>query len=117
MMSEQLTIFDALGDSDLVSPRNPVGDTKNQALQRYLNHRKIDPKPLVNKYSPNGRKTKYFRLDYWVRGKKKSIHIKGGNCSARLANYRANRLQGLIDRGADLSEVLEQLADFNGGTS
>ena len=114
-MNKQLSIYDALGDTEPVSPRNARGDTKLQAIQRYLNQGKIDPKPLVNKYSPNGRSTRYFRLDYWDSGKKKSIHIKGGNTSARLANFRAEKLQSMIDRGAELTEILEQLADFNGG--
>lgn len=116
-MNEQITLFDPLGDTESVSPRTTRGDTKKRAIQKYLNEGKIDPKPLVNRYTPNGRKTQYFRLDYWLPSGKKSIHIKGGNTSAKLANYRAKKLQKLIDRGAELLEVLEQLADFNGGTS
>lgn len=115
-MSRQLTIFDALGDKNTVSPKT-AGDTKKQALQRYLDKAKAESAMVVKRYNPNGRKTQYFRLDYYEGGKTRSIHIKGGNVSARLSNFRAKKLRKMIERGAELREVLEQLADFNGGTS
>jgi|GEM_PF-2149806 len=117
-MNRQLTIFDKdLGDSDRlnVSPTNTVGDTENQAIERYLARAKIEPSVCVKKYHPNGRKTQYFRLDYRdpTFGKPKSIHIRGGNVSSKLANYRAGVLQKMIDRGADLAEIIAQAKDFN----
>ena len=113
-MNEQLSLFPVVGDTDLPSPTD-LRDAKNQAIQRYLDRTKDNTICCIEKYNPNGRKTKYFRLKYRAGKKTKTIHIKGGNTSARLANYRANRLQSMIDRGAELSEVLELLADFNGG--
>lgn len=113
-MSKQLTIFDAVGDSEPVSP-TALGDTKKQAMQRYLD-RADNTACHIEPYNPNGRKTQYYRLKYRLGRRVKTIHINGGNTSARLANYRKQRLQAMIDRGAELSEVLEQLADFNGGT-
>ena len=131
-MSSQLSLFDeeqssshaksmdkaklCAGDKKAPSPAT-LGDAKKQAIQRYLERTKPETSCSVEKYSPNGRKTEYFRLKFRQGRKTNTVHIKGGNISARLANYRANRLQGMIERGAELTEVLEQLADFNEGTS
>ena len=122
-MNRQLTIYDQLAGDDernKVSPAKTLGDTKIQAIHRYLDRTKkykIDPKPHVQKYCPNGRKTKYYRLSYrnpWT-GKQKTVHINGGNINSRLVNYRKNQLQQLIDRGAELAEVLAMVETFNGG--
>ena len=74
-MSKQSSLFSAVGDSDQVSPTNAVGDTKNQALERFLarGNEKVDqPSICIKKYKPNGRKTEYFRLDYRVKNRVKS---------------------------------------------
>ncbi len=114
-MSKQLSI-PFVEDSDQASSTEVVEDDKRRAIQRFLDRaEQLEPKASVGKYSPNGRKIEYFRLLYRVGKKVKAIHIRGGNTSARLANYRAKKLQDMIDRGAELAEVLEQLADFNSG--
>jgi hypothetical protein len=66
-------------------------------------------------YSPGRRSTEYYRLSYRYGRTVKHIHIKGGSVIAELATYRAKQLQGLIDRGAELAEVLAAAATFNGG--
>jgi hypothetical protein len=115
-MSYQLSIYDALpcSDSDRASLQNTRSDAKRQAIQRYLNSGISEPAICVNKYSPGRRSTQYYRLSYQWRGKKRHIHIKGGSVLAELATYRAKQLQGLIDRGAELAEVLAAAATFNG---
>ena len=105
-LPKQLTIFDAAGDKTKVSPTKPVGDTKNQAIQRYLDRAKVEFAASVNQYQPNGRKTKYFRLDYRVGENAKSIHICGGNVRASLAQERAKEIQLMIDRGVELGEII-----------
>ena len=119
-MSKQLTIFDAVGDKGSVSPTNQLGDTKKQAIERYLARGQtpklkpaIEPAISIKEYSPNGRKTKYFRLDYRIGKKVKSIHIPGGNIRAKLAQYRAKELQAMIDRGAALGEILAAVETFH----
>lgn len=114
--NKQLTIFDAVGDSDQVSPTNPVGDTDNQALQRYLGRAKVEFTASVNQYKPNGRKTEYFRLDYRVGKKAKSIHIRGGNVHAPLAQERAKEIQLMIDRGAKLEEIIAAVKTYRDGS-
>ena len=115
-MSDQLSLFDFVEDAKNLSSTNVVEDAKRQAIQRYLDSGKQDPTVSISKYSPNGRKTEYYRLVYRDGKKVRGIHISGGNCKARLANYRVKTLQTMIDRGAELSEILEQLADFNAKT-
>ncbi|MGL5973221.1 MAG: hypothetical protein ACRCZK_05890 [Oscillospiraceae bacterium] len=127
-MSEQLCLFEADSDSDSVSLSNTDSDTdpkglasastkKQQAIQKYLD-RAVDKETTacVSKYSPGKRKTEYYRLSYRVGLKMKHIHIKGGSTIAELANYRAKKLQAMIDRGAELSEVLAAVRTFNGAS-
>ncbi|MEY2833399.1 MAG: hypothetical protein RLZZ574_2658 [Cyanobacteriota bacterium] len=114
-MSEQLSVFQVCSDSDPVSLQNTRSDAKSQAIQRFLNQRKSEPSICVNTYSPGRRATEYYRLSYQWHGKKKHVHIKGGSTIAELATYRAQKLQGLIDRGAELAEVIAAVRTFNGG--
>jgi hypothetical protein len=114
-MKKQLTIFDVCSDNDRVSLQNARSDAKRQAINRYLNNGNADPAICVNTYSPGRRSIQYYRLSYQWHGKKKHIHIRGGSVIAELATYRARQLQGLIDRGAELAEVLAAAATFNGG--
>ena len=91
-------------------------------------------KASIGTYSPNGRKTKYYRLCYrtshcraasrrfeWSADHSKAdcsqtkvrcIHIPGGNIHSQLAKERAEKLQAMIDRGADLSELLNTISEF-----
>lgn len=122
-MNKQFTIFDvssSVGDTDPVSPTNQLGDTEKPGLQRYLARGKPklkDPAVHISTYSPNGRKTQYFRLNYRhpVTGKPSSTHIPGGNIKARLARYRVRELQAMIDRGASLGEIMAAITDYAGG--
>lgn len=111
-MKEQLCLFQPVGDSDQVSPTDELGDTKRQAIQRFLDRAKPNVIACVKKYKPNGRNTEYFRLDYRVGKKVKSIHIPGGNVRARLAQYRAKELQKMIDRGAELGEIIAAVETY-----
>jgi hypothetical protein len=76
-MSQQLSIYDVLpcSDSDHVSLQKSRSDAKRQAIQRYLNSGNSEPAICVNKYSPGGRSTQYYRLSYQWLGKKRHIHI------------------------------------------
>lgn len=117
-MSEQLCLFDAVSDNDRVSLTDSVSDAqikKQQAIQKYLDRADKEAIACVNKYSPGKRKTEYYRLSYRLGRKVKHIHLRGGSTIAELANYRAKVLQAMIDRGAELSEVLAAVATFNGG--
>jgi hypothetical protein len=119
-MSEQLCLFDAVSDNERASLTNSVSDAqikKQQAIQKYLDRADKEAIACVSKYSPGRRKTEYYRLSYRIdRNRVKHIHIKGGSTIAELANYRAKKLQAMIDRGAELSEVLAAVATFNSGS-
>ncbi|MEO0013994.1 MAG: hypothetical protein RLZZ535_2383 [Cyanobacteriota bacterium] len=123
-MSEQLTIFEVCSDSDPVSLQNTCSDMvksasdgKRKAIERYLRQGKKELSISVNKYSPGKRATEYYRVSYQLGNRKKHIHLRGGSTIAELANYRANVLQAMIDRGAELSKVLAAVATFNSGGS
>ncbi len=121
----QLTIFDA--NSGAVHEKKSLSGTevvherkilKQQAIQRYLDRAESkQPVAHIEKYSPGCTKREYYRLVYRMNPRKlKRIHIKGGSTISELANYRRKKLQAMIDRGADLGEILAQLATFNGGS-
>ena len=114
-MSKQLRLFDVVEDSNGASSTDVVEDRKRQAIQRYLDKAPTEPTASVSTYKPSGRKTEYFRLVYRAGKKVKAIHIRGGNVRSKLAQYRASRLSELIDRGAELSEILAAVETFNSG--
>ncbi|MFM2310820.1 MAG: hypothetical protein RLZZ04_96 [Cyanobacteriota bacterium] len=114
---EQLCLFDPVIDSDPVSITDNVSEpqsAKRKAIERYLERVNNEPLACVTKYSPGGRKSEYYRLSYRIGRKVKHVHLRGGNVRSELATYRANALQEIIDRGAELSEVLAAVATFNG---
>lgn len=114
-MNEQLTIPMAVSDSDPVSLTDIVSEHKQAAIQRFLDRGEKEPIACVNTYSPGKRNSEYYRLSYRQGRKVKHIHIRGGSTIAELATYRAQKLQALINRGAELPEVLAAVRTFNGG--
>lgn len=114
-MEYQLCLFENVGDTKTMSPTEIVGDNKMQAIKRYLKQGKKDPTVCIEKYSPNHRKTEYFRLKYRLGEIVKTIHIPGGSTIANLANHRAKTLQKMIDRGAELDEILATIKDYCSG--
>ncbi len=134
-MSEQLSLFNkaaflyedshkkrAVADSDTrsLSISNSDSDTqslKHQAIQRYLDSTEKDYQCCVTKYSPGRRSTEYYRLSYRISKRRmKHIHIRGGSVISELATYRAKKLQAMIDRGAELAEVIAAVKTFNSGS-
>lgn len=114
-MHEQLTIPTVDSDSDRVSLSISDSEHKQAAIQRFLDRADKEPTASVNKYSPGKRKNEYYRLSYRQGRKMKHIHIRGGSTIAELATYRAQKLQAMIDRGAELPEVIAAVRTFNGG--
>lgn len=102
-------------DSDRVSLLESGSDKKRELIQKYLSSADKEKVAYVNTYSPGKRTTKYFRLSHQFGRKKKHIHICGGSTTAKLAIYRAKKLQAMIDRGAELGEIIAQVRDFNSG--
>ena len=119
-MSQQLSLFNTVSDSDRVSITKNVSDAqtvaKQEAIQRYLDSEEKDYQCCVTKYSPGRRSTEYYRLSYRISKRRiKHIHIRGGSTISELATYRANKLQAMIDRGAELAEVIAAVKTFNSG--
>lgn len=114
-MSEQLTMMMADSDSDRVSLSNVDSEHKHAAIARFLDRGEKEPTASVNTYSPGKRKSEYYRLSYRQGRKMKHIHLRGGSTIAELATYRAKKLQAMIDRGAELAEVIAAVRTFNGG--
>ena len=101
-------------DQQKVSGADVAPDAKIAALQRFC-ARDRENIPYVEKYSPNRRKQKYYRLSWRERKKMKHLHVPGGNVNAILAQYRAGKLRQLINRGADLDEVIAQVKTYAQG--
>lgn len=114
-MSEQLRLFDDVSDTKLVSITDDVIEHKMQAIQRFLDRGAKENDCCVNQYYPGKRATKYFRLSYRQGKKTKHIHIPGGNTLSELAQYRAKKLQEMINRGAELGEVIAAVKTYGGG--
>ena len=115
-MNKQMSLFGGVEDSQDVSSTRFVEDSKRQAIQRFLDKAQAEPSASVSTYKPNGRKTEYFRLVYRIGKKVKAVHIRGGNVRSKLARYRADKLREMIDRGAELEEILAAVNTFNSGT-
>ena len=111
-MSEQLRLFESVSDTSSASLTKSVSEHKRQAIQRFLDSGKKEHEVCVNRYSPGKRKTEYFRLSYRIGRKVKHLHIPGGNTYSVLAQYRAGKLQQLIDRGCELDEAIAQCISF-----
>ena len=114
-MSEQLSLFSSVSDTKSVSLTENVSEHKRQAIQRFLDSGKKEHDVCVGKYSPGKRKTEYFRLSYRLSRKVKHVHIPGGSTISELARYRSKKLQSLIDRGAELAEILALVATYRSG--
>lgn len=116
-MSQQLNIFGAIErDSASIAPDAiETKRLKQEAIQRYLDSGQKENIPHVNIYQVRRTKNHYFRLSYRQRGKMKHLHIPGGNTRAELALYRAKKIQELIDRGADLEEVIAAVKTYRSG--
>jgi hypothetical protein len=63
-------------------------------------------------YSPYGVRQKYFRLSYKLGKKTKHIHICGGSITNPLAQFRAKKIQRLIDKGSDRAEIIAMVKSF-----
>ncbi|NJL51344.1 MAG: hypothetical protein HC930_02430 [Hydrococcus sp. SU_1_0] len=116
MKREQLCLFDAVSDTNSVSLTNSVSEHqfyKRQAIENYLKRVNKEGIACVNKYSPGKRQTEYYRLSYRIEHRVKHIHICGGSVGSTLADYRAEKVQGLIDRGAELQEIIAMVSTYN----
>jgi hypothetical protein len=113
-MRKQLTLFDnqSVSDADRASLTKSVSEGKRQAIHRYLTGTAKETEACVNSYSPGGSNRRYYRLSYRIDTKVKHLHIPGGNTNSRLATYRADSLRDLIERGADLQEIIAMVYDF-----
>lgn len=93
----QLTIFDAYSMS---------------GHERKTSCPDVDKTMCIETYSVKGSRRKYYRLTIKHNNKKDRYHIRGGSTIAKLANYRKQVLQGMIDRGAPVGEIIAQVTDW-----
>lgn len=112
-MIQQLSIpFETDERLEKASGTDVVPDRKMSALQRFCARASVTP--FVETYTPSRRKKQYFRVS-WREGKKfKHVHIPGGNVKAPLAQYRAEKLQEMCDRGAELGEIIAAVNTYRG---
>ena len=101
--------------SDSSSLTNSVSEAKMKALQRFCQVSSPDDNKQcsVNVYQSGGSHYKrYFRLSYRKENKIKHLHIPGGNIYSPLAQYRAKQLREMIDRGAELGELIAAIETY-----
>lgn len=110
-MRKQLSLF-PVSENKSSSLTPSVSDKQIQAINRFCAHGKSDPVASVNTYSPGRQRQRYYRISYREGRKIKHLHIPGGSTSSALAQHRAQKLTGLIERGAELSEILAMVKDF-----
>jgi hypothetical protein len=108
----QLTIFDIETERSQPSVTSSVTDAKRQIIQDFCNRAAI--KPLIETYAPPRRKSEYYRVTWRDGNKVKHLHIPGGNTLSILAQYRAGKLQEMIDRGAELGEIIAAVKTYRG---
>lgn len=113
--SKQLALFETVSDTDTkkVSLTESVSERQSAAIARFLgsSHQTI---ACITTYSPGRRKKEYYRLSFRLGRRIKHVHIRGGNANSELVLYRVEVLQAMIDRGAEIEELLAQLSTFNG---
>jgi hypothetical protein len=114
-MNEQLSIYDVISDNGDPSLMDSISERKQAAIDRFLKSGEHQPIACINSYSPGRRNKKYYRLSYFQNRKTKHVHVPGGNVNSQLANYRAGKLQEMINRGAELDELLAALVTYRGG--
>jgi hypothetical protein len=113
-MNKQLTIYDSFGVSEheSCSLTGSVSEQKQAAIQRYLDKGDKEPIGCVNRYYTGRSSSPYFRLSYRMGRKIKHCHIPGGNAYSPLAQYRAQQIENLIARGADLGEMMAAINTY-----
>ena len=113
-MSQQLTL--SLSDIEAENSSISTSDIepKMQALQRFLGSPARNTECSVNQYESSKCDRRYFRLSWRVGTKMKHIHIPGGSTLSELAQYRAGKLQEMIDRGAELAELIAAIQMYRG---
>jgi len=116
-MNQQLTIFDVLG-VDIEPKKSSIStsdiEPKSQALYRFLGQAAKKVECSVNEYeSSKCPKRFYFRVS-WRQGKMKHLHIPGGSTLSQLAQYRAAKLREMIERGAELGEIIAAVETYRG---
>lgn len=118
-MSEQLKLFPVTEprseDRSVTVSVTERQTAKFKAIQRFLNDGKSNAIACICKYRPSKRKNNYYyRLSYRSGNKVKHCHIPGGNVNSELANYRVDKLQAMIERGAEVPELLAAIVDYRG---
>ena len=111
-MNQQLSLFPderAVSDRKTVSLTN-VSDAKTLTNKYFQKN----TKPYIGTYSPARRNAEYYRFSYRDGDTVKHIHIPGGNSASSLVQYRAQKIQGMIDRGNSVSKIITLINSYKG---
>ena len=85
-----------------------ASDTKKSANHNFQKN----TQPTINTYCPGKRNVKYYRLSYRSGTKTKHIHIPGGNINSKLVQWRARKIQGMIDHGVSLTTIITVILNY-----
>lgn len=104
----QLTLFpDAVIEqksssiTGVIEPKTPI----------HQNFHK-NTKPVLGTYE--AKKETYYRVSYREGTRTKHIHVPGGNIRSDLVNYRAQKIQAMIDRGASIAKIQSLIKSYSG---
>ena len=107
----QLSLFTDDNPRKILS-LTPVSDAKKSANQYFQKN----TQPVVNTYCPGKRNVKYYRLSYRLGTKTKHLHIPGGNINCKLVQWRAKKIQTMIDNGVSLTTIITVIINYKGNS-
>lgn len=70
-------------------------------------------KPTLNTYHSKGQL--YYRVSFYDElGKKKHIHVPGGNVHSKLVQFRATKIEAKINRGETIRQIASLIKSYRG---
>lgn len=104
----QLSLFPDTVIEQKSSSITPVSEPKKPIHQYF--HK--NTKPVLGTYEV--KRSTYYRVSYRDGTRTKHIHVPGGNIRSDLVNYRAQKIQAMIDRGASISKIRSLIKSYSG---
>jgi hypothetical protein len=110
-LSLSLGVIETEGENSSIT--TSVIEPKIEAIQRFLGRAVENGECSVNTYKSSKCDRIYYRLSWRTgNGRTKHVHIPGGSTLSELARYRADKIQRLIARGAELAEIIAAVKTY-----
>ncbi len=105
---KQLTLF---GDDVIEQKSSSITSVIEPKKYIHPNFNGIT-KPVLGTYK--AKQETYYRVSYKEGTRTKHIHVPGGNIRSDLVQYRAQKIQGMIDRGNSVSKIITLINSYKG---